>query len=249
MLEVKIKKLTKKAKPWEGGWQKNDTLSIKEIKLRPVLERNFTMKINKLILAGVFSFLIVVSVHSSEANPIGDIDGSGTVGFNDILALAHVALGAPCPKSSICDLNGNGIITSADVNIEIRLVNKYRSQYDINGNGIIDIADVNALRDINRLKKDCPVNKVCDIDGDGQITCNDEALLNTLVFEYLPLFDLNNDHVIDNKDVGVLLSKIFSGGSIADIPNKVLDINGDGEVDLNDVIALQKLANEPQMKF
>ena len=219
-----------------------------------------SFKINKFIFAIAFSLLTVVAVHPSESSSVFDLNGNGTVEFTDVYNENDAFLHNNCPKGKVCDINNQPGVGIGDVIKFVNLTKTYLPRYDINGNGMIDPGDVVVLRKVAELGLDCPVNKICDIDGDGKVTADklggpisnpnsDVALLEALVSEYHSFYDLNNDGRINNNDVVFLIRNLNNPPPVIDQNTrpdhiKLYDINNDGEVNLKDVVSLEILANE-----
>ena len=54
--------------------------------------------------------------------------------------------------------------------------------------------------------------------------------------------DINNDGVVDNTDLDILKSELLSFSGNYD--DSVLDVNGDGDIDIRDTVRLKKIITE-----
>ena len=91
----------------------------------------------------------LVAWWSFDADSLSDLSGNG----NDGVAVGNVPFAAPPEFSCEADLNGDGTINLADLNIVLSRFGQ-SSCLDANGDGVIDLADLNAV--LAAFGSDCP---------------------------------------------------------------------------------------------
>ncbi len=154
-----------------------------------------------------------------------DYTNDGAVNASDSAFLVNLfASDSPCPSGKFCDLSGDGDLAGNDVTI----FNNRLSQYDYLGDGRLNYFDVNFLVNVVSGLA-CPVNKICDIDGNRTVDGNDVTLLGNYVGRAVARgqIDYNNDGSITTADVTFLRTRFFAGDTTCP-SKKFCDFNNDG---------------------
>ena len=151
------------------------------------------------------------------------------------------------------DVNRNGRIDANDVSDVQNYVTNRES---------IENGDMISPFKYNEIGK-----KTADVDGDGKVTLLDADLIQLLLAKGIPAFpaedssvkyytlgDVNRDGIINSKDVQIIQEYVNNKESIEngdmespfgeyypEIRKKAADIDGDGDIDQNDVNELQKM--------
>jgi hypothetical protein len=152
----------------------------------------------------------------------GDINRDGRVDFLDAVTLTHL-LNFDNPKKPLADINKDGKVNFADV--DYLLTNIFS-----NGSAPADMT-------------------AADINGDGAFDISDavtfiEMLKPQGVLQYLPS-DANADGLVNKADIAYLVLNIFKNGQ-APTPLARADLNGDGRVDISDVV-MQIIQQYPEL--
>ena len=148
------------------------------------------------------------------------------------------------------------VIAKTDAKID-ELIKKMQFQYgDLNGDGKLDKADLNLmirrflLNPLSKIGLPNHLVKAADLDGDGKVTWSDYHLLAEAVNGSRKVFpvqpenqpgDFNGNGSIDEEDV-LILSKVMNigGDRLKKAWKRIADLNGDGKVDAKDMIELVK---------
>lgn len=132
----------------------------------------------------------------------------------------------PTNPGTLGDVDGDGQMTSEDA----RMLMSYlfqggptpinMSNADVNGDGSINLADATQISNLVNAQPSVTTPIAGDVDGDGTVS---------------------------KEDAKALLQQLFNGGgkSAQDIAGA--DVNGDGAVNISDVIGILNLTNNPML--
>ncbi len=135
---------------------------------------------------------------------------------------------------------------------------------DLNGDGKVDKADLDKMwRDYlvtpifkswPPIWRPVPYNKAADVDGDGRITWADYQLVKEVVNGTRKTFpvdpnnlpgDMDGDGALDSDDINMLARVMLNPGNyVRTAFLKIADLNGDGKVNYEDLVALVKKMGE-----
>ena len=135
---------------------------------------------------------------------------------------------------------------------------------DVTGDGKVNIADVGKLSRTLNDSETYPLNKLeminADINADGKVDKVDELLLtkyvknnndypstlpNEPITDYVFYGDINEDGVVNSKDITRLRQYLNNVYDISEQQIKNADINGDGKINAVDVTLLKKYIISP----
>lgn len=138
------------------------------------------------------------------------------------------------------DTDSNYRVDACDIDILGKTVHIPAKQniYDIDGDGKADAQDLVLLRTALLNSADAEEYPELDINGDGVINILDLIRLKKYISGLIKVGDVNADGKIDAQDL-VLLRIALMNSATAD-QNYALDNNGDGVVNILDLICLKK---------
>jgi hypothetical protein len=175
---------------------------------------------------------------------VGDVNNDQTVDPKDVGALVS-KLKNQTNVGQSGDINRDGRADLLDAITLSHLLNIDDPQKplpDINRDGQVNMADVEYLLAYIFSGGPAPADMVAaDINGDGSVDISDAvAFIETLKAQgtllYLP-GDANADGTVNKADITYLIDYIFNSGK-APSPLARADLNGDGRVDISDVVML-----------
>jgi hypothetical protein len=109
------------------------------------------------------------------------------------------------------DFNHDGVVSAKDINKLYQGIPFYNTNLDINNDGIVDQADYVLAQEYIGYSCEEPTSVGCalDFDGDGVVTVNDiKAIYENDKLPYNPIYDLNNDGVLDQQDYQLALEYV-----------------------------------------
>ncbi|RJO59399.1 hypothetical protein C4546_02165 [Candidatus Parcubacteria bacterium] len=174
----------------------------------------------------------------------GDVNGDNQVNLTDAdFLLAYLYKKGPAPSPLVRgDINGNNVITILDVTALLTLLNTQSENTpvldgDINKDQVVDGKDVDVLFDA--LRRGTVLGGDINRDGRNNDLIDLFALVDLLKLDEnnKPLYDFNNDGVVNLSDVDFLLAYLYKNGPA---PTNLVaaDLNSDGQVSMADVIAM-----------
>jgi len=124
------------------------------------------------------------------------------------------------------------------------LVSRVFGTLDYNDDQVVDQADTQLLLEVAVGSRACPKDKKCDLNRDGRAVASDALVLANYIGTTVKSgqFDYNNDFKLDRADV-VLLQNVSAELATCGV-GKVCDVDGDREVDKEDVAALTGYVGE-----
>ena len=190
-----------------------------------------------------FQGLIGASCAIIPTNCPADYTGDGIINASDLtLFQTDYALGQSCVQ---CDLNGDGIVGQNDATLFQGLFGTSCTNDvtgcpgDYNNDGAITAADLPLFITDYSNGQNCVQ---CDINGNGIVDTQDYALFRGLFGTFcsdIPTdcpADYNNDGTINSLDVSPFLADYALGQNCVQC-----DLNGDGDIDQQDVLTMQGL--------
>lgn len=166
----------------------------------------------------------------------GDVNRDGKIDHTDLTYLSRMSIGLEQLDLSRGDIDGDGTIQVNDVVLLSRSIANSIIKGDVNRDGKIDYADLVYL---SRMSVGLEVMDLArgDMDNDGLVMNNDVVLLSKSVANSVIKGDVNRDGKIDRDDL-LYLSRMSIGLEHLDLSRG--DIDGDGQVLINDVVLLQR---------
>ncbi|MBF0500947.1 MAG: hypothetical protein HQM09_12490 [Candidatus Riflebacteria bacterium] len=148
-------------------------------------------------------------------------------------------------------------ISATNVKIDAFLKQMNVVYGDLNGDGKVDATDLAAIQRYVRWPYNWfrRYNKAADLDGDGRVTQADVILMqekvngNRKTFPIDPanlVGDLDGNGTVDVADISILSRMIWNPSYQNTAFKRLADVNGDGKIDIQDLIALVQKINTPQ---
>ena len=191
--------------------------------------------------------LLVKYVHNSTKmnsyeKTVSDLNSDGQINMNDIIIL-HKHIGG---------IDGYNTIP-VDVERETLIYG------DINGDDKVPEEDAMYLFQYSMFPETYPLSKeytlMGDVNLDGNIDISDSIIIKYYInreigYENLPLYDspkvetkygdVNNDDKVDYDDLKLLVKYVHNSTKMNSYEKTVSDLNGDGQINMNDIIILHK---------
>lgn len=205
---------------------------------------------------GIAGMAIGLSAVVASASLPGDVNGDGSVSSADTALLQFIVANmelfsdaAIAQYEQVADLNGDGALSVADVVLLAQAAAAGEQPADIerpgdfNGDGSVDADDRELLFAV--VLGGAPADSAFDLNGDGVINVQDVLFFGGLVDPQQPAIllpgDLSGSLRIDIADVILAINAVVFGdadGSAA----ATADLNGDGLLDISDVVTLAQWA-------
>lgn len=173
-----------------------------------------------------------------------DYDGDVALTDADVKILLSVvggAAGSSCPADKVCDINGDGKLSTTDLTRLQKMVKYFTATvYDLNRDNIIDEQDMTLLlRVVGGLAGySCPDGVLCDINNDGKLSTTD---LITMKRFAINRYDYNGDGALTDADAKILLRVVGGLAGTSCPTSKVCDINADGKLSTTDLLRMQRI--------
>ena len=173
----------------------------------------------------------------------GDVNGDRITNDLDLYSVWQSLLRPAAQRDLNYDLNGDGLVTSADVDV---VRSKYlatlkipqpASPVDLNRDGIVNDRDLYMVW-LELFKPAAQRNLNCDLDGDGAVTTADVTVVKnnflTVVSWAVPFksADVNGDSLVNERDIYTISQELLKSPAAR---NRTYDLNRDGEVTMFDV--------------
>jgi len=197
----------------------------------------------------------------------GDVNKDGKLDVRDATLITQYVQNPPKNKVdfALADLNNDGLINSADVEILLNMVigktrtgaektatptpgatpiSQVITKGDVNGDGKVDRNDVLLVTQIvtGLIKPTDKELRAGDMDGDGKITITDALLILRKISPAYSLGDVNGDGKVDGEDVKLALLFVTGKAQPTEQQLRAADVNNDGKITMSDVMAIQKMA-------
>ncbi len=185
---------------------------------------------------------LLTSYHAIVGSVLGDVDGDGFVGIDDLdILLTHWNTSAP--TIAAIDLDGDNFVGIDDLDILLTHWNTkplVHPSVDMNGDGFVGIDDLDIL--LACWNKSSDSNPAADLNLDGYIGIDDLDILLSLWNSGTSInliADLNGDGFVGIDDLDI----IFANWNASAASNPIADINGDGFIGIDDLDIVLKYWN------